>query len=181
MLEVLCEPGGWKARDESHQMAGESDPHCRAEQSLPWYSPRAVPFPAAQGQKGFPWLGRQHIAWFDTAHGSRLLLPLFQGWQHAPRQWSALGGLQQCAGAAALRCAGALHSPMCSSARVLCAWHTMAGWLLLEQNGSPGLKDHLVLLYYFHHALNPLILAWSLGKVTWSSVSHFRWELLQPL
>lgn len=68
--------------------------------------------------------------------------------------------------AAALRCAQALHSPMCSSARVLCAWHTMAGWLLLEQNGSRGLKqNHLVLLYYFHHAINPLILAWSLGKV----------------
>ncbi|XP_058714774.1 E3 ubiquitin-protein ligase MARCHF2 isoform X2 [Poecile atricapillus] len=86
-----------------------------------------------------------------------------------------------CAVAAALQCAGALHSTFSLSARVLCAWHTTAGGLLLEQNGSPGWEDHLVLFYYFHCAINPLILAWSLRKVTWSSVSHFPWELLQPL
>lgn len=57
----------------------------------------------------------------------------------------------------------------------------MAGGLVLEQNSSPAWKDHLVLLYYFYHALNPLILTWRLGKVTWSSVSHFPWDLLQPL
>lgn len=57
----------------------------------------------------------------------------------------------------------------------------MAEGLVLEQNGSPAWKDHLVLLYYFYHAINPLILTWRLGNVTWSSVSHFPWDLLQPL
>lgn len=74
-----------------------------------------------------------------------------------------------------------LHNAFSSPARVLCAWHTMAGGFLLEQSGSPAWKDHLVLLYYFYLAINPLILAWSLGKVTWSSVSRFPWDLLQPL
>lgn len=134
-----------------------------AEQSLTcsspsWYSPRAVPLPVAQGSKVLPGLESSIMAWFNAAHGSRLLLPLSQASSTLPpRRWGTVGAVTSsvCCGCSTLVCC-ALHRPFSSSAHVLCAWHTMAGGLLLEKNGSSGWKDHLVLLHYFSHAVNPL-------------------------
>lgn len=47
-LKCLVSLEAGKHLMKSLQVAGESDPRCRAEPS--WYSPRAVPWPAAQGQ-----------------------------------------------------------------------------------------------------------------------------------
>lgn len=95
-----------------------------AEQSLACYSPRAVPLPAAQWQKGFPWLGKQHTAWFDTAHGSRLLLPPLPGLAARPKAVECSGGVTAvCSGCSTQVCWGPAQPPVLISTCALCLAH----------------------------------------------------------